>query len=222
VLPEPQLTDKDLELLAKLTKNSIESNPMAGSIATKDLVGNYSIRDPTPLRTPKYSTQILQQARNIFALSESPAPMVGGSTDPRFEAELNESLVSGKKSNSHTPNPYKSMLLKSPRAVLRGDTPLSLLSKGKTPLIKNSLLDDFMSRSRDSATPKLTSQSQTPLIYNDELNLNDNEWADSVWEETGLQEEANPADKLASFREMIKSCVKNLPKPKNEYDFELP
>lgn len=124
--------------------------------------------------------------------------MVGGSTDPRFEAELNDSLVSGKKSSAHTPNPYKSMLLKSPRAVLRGDTPLSLLNKGKTPLMKNSMLEDFWNKSSNQATPKITSSPQTPLIYNDELNLNDNEWADSVWEESGQEnQEVNPSDKLA-------------------------
>ena len=123
--------------------------------------------------------------------------MVGSSTDPRFEAELNDSLVSGKKSSSHTPNPYKAMLLKSPRAVLRGDTPLSLLNKNKTPLIKNSLFEDFVSRGSNTGTPKLTTQSPTPLVYHDELNLNDNEWADSVWEEASLHQEQNPADKLA-------------------------
>lgn len=221
VLTEPQLTDRDLDLLSKMTKNNADSHSHGNSKATRGLVGNYSIRDPTPMRTPKYSTQILQEARNVHALSEAPSPMVGAGAEYTPNPELDAALAGSKKSNLHTPNPYKAMLKKTPLSSLRGDTPLSTANRGRTPLLKNLNLDEF-STDEGSKTPSLKSQAQTPILYNDELNLNDNEWTDSVWEDKLDTQSVIDGNKFDEIRDMIKNCINNLPQPKNEYDFDLP
>ena len=62
ILPEPQLQDKDLELLAKL--NTVEEVSQSTNDVTKPLVGNYSQREHiiTPVRTPLAGESILREA----------------------------------------------------------------------------------------------------------------------------------------------------------------
>lgn len=207
-----------------MTKNSAEGATQSNFNATRGLVGNYSIRDPTPMRTPKYSTQILQEARNVHALSEAPSPMVGSGSGatPTPNPELDAALAGKKKASLHTPNPYKAMLSKTPRSVIKGDTPLSSVNRRKTPLLKNVNLEEFSTDEESTKTPKIKSSAQTPVLYHDELNLNDNEWTDSVWEDKLDTQSVIDGSKFTEIRAMIKNCLNNLPKPKNEYDFDLP
>ena len=69
VLPEEQLKDTDLELLGKMTKNASEIQTNSQSHATKKLLGNYSIREATPVRTPRMSSVLMKEARDAIALS---------------------------------------------------------------------------------------------------------------------------------------------------------
>ena len=69
--------------------------------------------------------------------------MIGSGSNYVANSELDDALAGVKKSNLHTPNPYKALLQRSPRSVLKGDTPLSSINKGRTPLLKNLNLDEF-------------------------------------------------------------------------------
>jgi hypothetical protein len=78
LLPQPQLQDKDLELLGKMNQLSEVSelqNP-----ATQALVGNYTQREltMTPMRTPRMVDNVMREARNSIALQNNQTPLLGG------------------------------------------------------------------------------------------------------------------------------------------------
>ena len=71
VLPKPQLLDKDIETIGEL--NAMQADQLGQTqqaSVTRGLVGNYSMREPTPtpLRTPRYEDKLMQQARDNLAL----------------------------------------------------------------------------------------------------------------------------------------------------------
>ncbi len=86
VLPEPQVTDRDLEGISKLTQNGISLNNsgiIQESNATRVLMGEYSQRDINPimsssLRTPKVEDNIMREARLAISLRENATPLIGG------------------------------------------------------------------------------------------------------------------------------------------------
>jgi pre-mRNA-splicing factor CDC5/CEF1 len=82
VLPEPQVSDLELQAIAKL---SAQTHSLSGSTtqkieATQTLVGNYSQKDPTPIimRTPMVEDSILREAQNALAMRNAETPLVGG------------------------------------------------------------------------------------------------------------------------------------------------
>lgn len=83
VLPEPQVTDRDLEGISKLTSNgvSIQDSSIQESNATKVLMGEYSQREINPstaLRTPKVEDNIMREAKLAISLRENSTPLIGG------------------------------------------------------------------------------------------------------------------------------------------------
>lgn len=195
VLPEPQLTDKDLELLGKMTKNAAELITATTSDVTKELVGNYSIREPTPVKTPKYSSQLMREARHAYNLMNAPSPMMGGE-----HLVTEEPGTDGSKKSGRTPNPYKRIIDEN-FVVSRGETPLSSTSKSKQ-----------------------TEKTNIQALYKDELNLNNDEWADNDWEQ-GSQyglEGSSGLNRYERIRELIKRSLDSLPPPRNDYEIDLP
>lgn len=195
VLTDPQLTDKDLELLGKMTKSAAEVMTASTSDATRELMGNYSVREPTPVKTPKYSSQLMREARHAYNLINSQSPMLGG------ESLAAEDLISDKgKLTRATPNPYKQIISAS-GTTSRGETPLSVNSRTKQ-----------------------TDRSSIQGFYQDELNINNDEWADNAWE-GGSQMAMNDSgeiDRFQRIRDIIKKSLDNLPKPRNDYEIDLP
>lgn len=195
VLSEPQLTDKDLELLGKMTKNAADLITVTQNQVTRELVGNYSIREPTPVKTPKYSSQLMKEARHAYNLMNAQSPLLGPgnylSEEPGSDA--------GKKSG-RTPNPYKKIISEN-FGQSRGETPLSATSKAKVP---------------DKASLQ--------GLYRDELNLNNDEWADSDWEQ-GSQfafEGGSAVNRFDKIREIIRRSLEAIPAPRNDYEVEMP
>lgn len=244
VLSDAQLNDKDLELLGKMTKNAAEIQTQSGSFATKRLLGNYSIREPTPVRTPRISSQLMREARNAIALSKVDTPLVGGE-NPMIEASmrrgggagigvgggpLGSSLIGegANREKSSTPNPYKNMIQKTPLSSYRGETPLSVHSVRQEPRKSGVYPKNPSVHDSGQATPALSysgtagGPSGTPLLYNDELNLNNDDWTDEVWEGTSTAHEDSLEVKQLKVREMIKKAFKNLPKPSNDFEIVVP
>jgi pre-mRNA-splicing factor CDC5/CEF1 len=84
VLPEPQINDKDLEGISKLTSNGEEyqESVITETNATKVLMGEYSQREislqQSALRTPKVEDTIMREAKIAISLREFTTPLLGG------------------------------------------------------------------------------------------------------------------------------------------------
>lgn len=196
VLSEPQLTDKDLELLGKMTKSAAEVLTATTSDTTRELMGNYSVREPTPVKTPRYSSQLMREARLTNHLLNPQSPALG--IDPLLAEDL---AADADKKPRATPNPYKQLVSEGP-SVSRGETPLSVSARSSKVMDRRSINS----------------------LYQDELQINNDEWADTAWEEGSHLPygDGSEVNRFQRIREMIKKSLDNLPEPRNDYEIVLP
>ncbi|XWS58398.1 hypothetical protein CRYUN_Cryun08bG0031100 [Craigia yunnanensis] len=194
MLPEPQISNHELEEIAKMGYASdilAGSEELAeGSGATRALLANYSQpprQGMTPLRTPQRTPAgkgdaIMMEAENLARLRESQTPLLGGENP-----ELHPSDFSGVTPKSHiqTPNPM------TPSATPGG--------AGVTPRTGMTPVRDGYSF---GMTPK-----GTPI--RDQLHINE----DMDLHDSAKLEQRRQAD----LRRNLRSGLGSLPQPKNEY-----
>ncbi|KAJ7978178.1 Cell division cycle 5-like protein [Quillaja saponaria] len=200
MLPAPQISDHELEEIAKMGYASDvlagSEEVTEGSVATHALLANYGqtpSQGMTPLRTPQRTPaskgdSIMMEAENLARLRESQTPLFGGENPELHPSDF--SGVTPKKREIQTPNP-----ILTPSATPGG--------AGLTPRIG-------MTPSRDGysfgTTPK-----GTPI--RDELHINeDMDMHDSAKLELRRQ---------ADMRRNLRSGLTNLPLPKNEYQIVM-
>uniref|UniRef100_A0A1D1Y886 Cell division cycle 5-like protein n=1 Tax=Anthurium amnicola TaxID=1678845 RepID=A0A1D1Y886_9ARAE len=193
MLPAPQISDQELEDIAKMGYASDlvpgSEDLTEGSSATRALLANYSQtprQGMTPFQTPQRTPAgkadaIMMEAENLARLRESQTPLLGGENPELYPSDF--SGVTPRKREVQTPNPMATPLA-SPGP--RGLTPRT----GMTP-------------ARDGysygATPK-----GTP--FRDDLHINTD--VDGVKLEQRRQ---------AELRKNLLSGLTTLPQPKNEY-----
>lgn len=193
MLPAPQISDHELEEIAKMGYASdllSNSEELAeGSGATRALLANYAqTPQMTQLRTPQRTPAgkgdaIMMEAENLARLRESQTPLLGGENPELHPSDF--SGVTPKKRELQTPNP---ML-----------TPSATPSANLTPRIG-------MTPSRDGFTYGMTPKG-TPL--RDELRINEEmDMHDSAKLELRTQ---------AELRRNLRSGLTTLPQPKNDY-----
>ncbi|TXG66037.1 hypothetical protein EZV62_007312 [Acer yangbiense] len=192
MLPAPQISDHELEEIAKMgyASDLAGSEELTeGSEATRALLANYSHTPQlgmTPLRTPQRTPAgkgdaIMMEAENLARLRESQTPLLGGENPELHPSDF--SGVTPKKRDIQTPNPMLTPLT-TPGGV--GLTPRT----GMTPARDGYSL---------GATPK-----GTPI--RDELHINE----DMDMLDGGKLRQAD-------LRRNLRSGLSNLPQPKNEY-----
>lgn len=154
VLPEPQITEQELQQVVKLGKVTELAKEVAsenGIESTETLVQDYSTASKmvaTP-RTPMAQTdKILQEAQNLMALSNVDTPLKGGFNTPLHNSDF--SSVLPQKEQITTPN----TLLATPYSTNSGfSTPLSITQKGETGLETPTLRDNLNLNTNKIATP---------------------------------------------------------------------
>jgi pre-mRNA-splicing factor CDC5/CEF1 len=87
-LPEPQVSDRELQAIAKLASQSpgLPTQKSTKSDVTETLVGNYTPKEATPMvmRTPMLEDRVLREAQDALAIKNAETPLVGGITaEPR-------------------------------------------------------------------------------------------------------------------------------------------
>ncbi|KAG4397560.1 hypothetical protein GLYMA_10G165900v4 [Glycine max] len=200
MLPPPQISDQELDDIAKLgyASDLAGSQELAeGSRATQALLTNYAQtpgQGMTPLRTPQRTPAgkgdaIMMEAENLARLRESQTPLLGGENPELHPSDF--SGVTPKKKEIQTPNP---MLTPSATPGAAGLTPRI----GMTPT-----RDGFSF----SMTPK-----GTPL--RDELHINEDM---NMHDSTKLE-----LQRQADMRRSLRSGLGSLPQPKNEYQIVMP
>lgn len=116
VLPEPQVSDQDMQQVVKLGKASDTAKEVAlesGVETTDALLGDYSITPQTLVtpRTPAVIDRIMQEAQTIMALTNVETPLKGGVNTPLHSTDFSAALPAP--SIVSTPNtllvtPYRS------------------------------------------------------------------------------------------------------------------
>ncbi|EWS71013.1 Myb-like DNA-binding domain protein (macronuclear) [Tetrahymena thermophila SB210] len=201
VMPEVQLSDKDLELLGK--QNAFSSNVGTDNEVTKGLMGNYtSMMTPTPMRTPRIiQDTVMTEAKNLVALNNTQTPLLGGQ---------NAELIDPNRAFSTTANPT----FKVPQTPNQFKKMLETASQ-------NQIFAQPASKKRQQQIP------QTPL--KDEFNLNDKNRApymelenNSSWEYSQSQLTDDTQFIPRSNQEYLKMALQNIPKPQYEYEIEIP
>ncbi|GMP68090.1 hypothetical protein CsSME_00027824 [Camellia sinensis var. sinensis] len=203
MLPSPQISDHELEEIAKM---GYASDLLAGSDeltegsgATRALLANYSQtprQGMTPLRTPQRTPAgkgdaIMMEAENLARMRESQTPLLGGENPELHPSDF--SGVTPKKKEIQTPNP-----MLTPSATPGGAAGMTP-KLGMTPRLG-------MTPSRDGYSFSMTPKG-TPV--RDELHINEEmEMHDSAKLELRRQ---------ADLRRNLRSGLSNLPQPKNEY-----
>ncbi|XP_057439542.1 cell division cycle 5-like protein [Lotus japonicus] len=201
MLPPPQISDHELDEIAKLgyASDLASSEELTeGSSATRALLANYAqtpSQGMTPLRTPQRTPvgkgdAIMMEAENLARLRESQTPLLGGDNPELHPSDF--SGVTPKKKEILTPNP---MLTPSATPGSASLTPRS----GMTP-----------STSRDGFSVGMTPKG-TPL--RDELHINE----DMDMHESAKLELRRQAD----MRRSLRSGLSSLPQPKNEYQIVM-
>ncbi|KAL2325320.1 hypothetical protein Fmac_024378 [Flemingia macrophylla] len=199
MLPPPQISDQELDEIAKLgyASDLAGSQELAeGSGATRALLANYAQtpgQGMTPLRTPQRTPAgkgdaIMMEAENLARLRESQTPLLGGENPDLHPSDF--SGVTPKKKEIQTPNP-----MLTPSATPGG--------AGLTPRIG-------MTPTRDGFSFSMTPKG-TPL--RDELHINEDM---NMHDSTKLE-----LQRQADMRRSLRSGLGSLPQPKNEYQIVM-
>ena len=197
VLPEPQITDTEMEQIVKLGKaseaarESVTDSEGGSQRASDTLLADYSVTPGTALRTPRtplpQQDKILQEAQNIMALTNVDTPLKGGLNTDLIENGGDFTSVTPGGSSLATPN----TVLTTPFRTKDGQV-------GLTP--------------RMMATPG-SMRGATPL--RDKLSINPDDSVDMDVSSHGKMYNRE-------MKETLKLGLSSLPAPKNDFEIVVP
>lgn len=206
VLPEPQISDLELQQVVKLGRASEIAKEVAsesGIETTDALLADYSIKPNAGVtaRTPApHTDRVLQEAQNLMALTHTETPLKGGLNTPLHETDF--SGVLPQSASMATPNTVLATPFKSTREDGTG-TPSGFLTPSSGAMV--SLTGGNANNS-----------SFTPLLVRDKLNINMDDSVSVL--DTPLA--------VKNYQKQIKSSLRDslatLPTPKNDYEIVVP
>lgn len=205
VLPEPQISDVELQQVVKLGRASEMAKEVAsesGIETTDALLADYSITPQiaaTPRTPAPLTDRIMQEAQNVMALVHTETPLKGGVNTPLTQTDFSGSLPQAM--SISTPN----TVIATPFRSARGDG-------GATP--------GFATPASSALLPVGASirggASFTPVNVRDKLNINP---------EDSLNVTDTPAAYKHYQRQMkssLREGLSSLPTPKNDYEIVVP
>lgn len=206
VLPEPQISEQELQQVVKLGRASEVAKEVAsesGIETTDALLADYSITPHVSAMTPRtpapITDRIMQEAQNIMALTHVETPLKGGLNTPLHETDFSGSLP--KQQALQTPNTVIATPFRSTRTEGGG---------GNTP--------GFLTPASGAVVP-LGGQSVTqgtPALVRDKLNINPDD----------TLEVGNTPAAFKHYQKQVKSSLReglaSLPTPKNDYEIVVP
>ncbi|XP_058451728.1 cell division cycle 5-like protein [Malaya genurostris] len=210
VLPEPQISDQELQQVVKLGRASEIAKEVAsesGVETTDALLADYSITPQVTMtpRTPAPVTdRILQEAQNMMALTHVDTPLKGGANTPLIQSDFSGALPQNQV--VATPNTILATPFRSVRGPDGAATPSGFLTPASGALVST------------GATPGGPGPGPglTPNFVRDKLNINTEE---------SLAVTETPAA-YKSYQKQLKSSLKedlaSLPVPRNDYEIVVP
>nr|CAG4645390.1 EOG090X02CC [Lynceus sp. MCZ IZ 141354] len=205
VLPEPQISDRELEQVVKLGKASEAAQDAVregGQRVSDALLADYSLSQASALRTPRTlapaTDRVLQEAQNLMALTNVETPLKGGTNAPLINSDFS-GVNPSKDATAATPNTILATPFRTPKELGGGATPGAFSIASGTP--RNNL--------GGSALP-----GTTPLVR-DRLNINAEDALEAADESAlrGMQ---------LGIRDQLKRGLSSLPTPKNDYEIVVP
>ncbi|XP_013106826.2 cell division cycle 5-like protein [Stomoxys calcitrans] len=207
VLPQPQISDQELQQVVKLGRASEVAKEVAnesGIETTDALLADYSITPhvaATPRTPAPYTDRIMQEAQNIMALTHVETPLKGGVNTPLYESDFSGTLP--KSSAIATPN----TVIATPFRTQRGQenaTPGGFATPMSSALVPV------------GRTPRGGEGSQTVALVRDKLSINP-------------EENINVGDTPAlykNYQKQLKHTLREglatLPAPRNDYEIVVP
>ena len=206
-LPEPQVTDKELEGISKLTAmgsidsmglpNNKSNLPGSEYDATKVLMGDYTTQRTlaanSSYRTPKLDDQVMREARIAVSIMESETPLIGGENAVQdLNNYMNYKKTEAKRNNFKTPGPIQTPNINQLNSSRYTNPSISNNTK-----LTNSLLSE-----------------KTPL--RDEMSINTMEDNQNAWEHSIANVSA-----IEMKPKPVKLLLSNLPKPQNKYEIDF-
>ncbi|XP_046435737.1 cell division cycle 5-like protein [Neodiprion virginianus] len=192
VLPEPQISDQELQQVVKLGRASEVAREVAtesGVTLSDSLLADYSLTPSaaaTP-RTPAATDRILQEAQNVMALTHVDTPLKGGLNTPLHSSDFSSILPANN-------------VVATPNTVLA--TPFRSQRTDGTPT--NSFNTPTSIRSQAGAL--------VPTPVRDKLSINPEE---------GLEGSETPA-LHKQVKEQLRAGLSTLPTPRNDYEIVVP
>lgn len=194
VIPEPQISDAELQQVVKLGRASEVAREVAaesGITLSDSLLADYSLTpnlSATP-RTPAATDRVLQEAQNVMALTHVDTPLKGGLNTPLHNADFTSVVPT----SNATPTP--NTVLATPFRSQKNDSTPSLFN---TPGSVRSLQGG--------------STLSTPTPVRDKLNINP---------ESGLDGAETPAQQK-QLKQQLLLDLGTLPEPKNDFQIVIP
>ncbi|XP_044012402.1 cell division cycle 5-like protein [Aphidius gifuensis] len=194
VVPEPQISDAELQQVVKFGRASEFAREYAaesGITLSDSLLADYSLTPnatATP-RTPLVTDRVFQEAQNVMALTHVDTPLKGGLNTPLY----NPNFGSVVPLSNATPTP--NTILATPFRVQKQNDGTPLSSSFNTPgSVKN--------------TPGILA----PTPVRDKLNINP---------ETSIDGAETPAEQK-QLKQQLSLDLGALPAPKNDYQIVIP
>lgn len=196
VLPEPQISDQELQSVVKLGRASdiAKETVLESGIETTDaLLGDYSITSQisaTPRTPAPFTDRVMQEAQAIMALTHVETPLKGGLNTPLHDTNFSSTLPTS--TAIATPNTVLVTPFRSAR-IADGSTTPGFQTPGSI---------------------KATGDSFTPAPTRDRLNINVDDFAG----ETPIA--------LKNYQKQVKDSLREklstLPAPRNDYEIVVP
>lgn len=207
VLPEPQISDVELQQVVKLGRASEIAKEIAtesGIETTDALLADYSIQPQataTP-RTPAPRTdRIMQEAQNVMALTNVDTPLKGGINTPLSQTDFSSALP--QTMSVATPNTVLATPFRSSRADGVINTPIGFSTPSSQALVP-------------VGNQSAHSISYTPAHVRDKLNIN----AEDTMSVTDTPIAYKHYQK--QLKSTLKEGLSSLPAPKNDYEIVMP
>ncbi|XP_046667969.1 cell division cycle 5-like protein [Homalodisca vitripennis] len=197
VLPEPQISDAELQQVVKLGRASEAAREAAteGGLqgASDTLLADYSVTPNITGRTPRTpaptTDRVLQEAQNMMALSHVDTPLKGGLNTPLHNTDF--SGVTPQREVISTPN-----------TVLTTPYSQRAITDGRTPGFQ---------------TPRAGAAMATPTPLRDKLSINP---------EDQMMDVADTPSALRNYhhhvKEQLRAGLSTLPAPRNDYEIVVP
>lgn len=192
VLPEPQISDQELQQVVKLGRASEVAREVAtesGITLSDSLLADYSLPTNAAVtpRTPAATDRILQEAQNVMALTHVDTPLKGGLNTPLNNSDFTSVVPSA--NAVATPN----TILATPFRSQRSDgTPVNSFNTPASVRTQNGVL---------AVTP-----------VRDKLSINPDE---------GIEGSETPVIQK-QVKEQLRAGLSALPTPRNDYEIVVP